>query len=251
MLAWMKEDSRHDFILSKRRTDGKRRCIRDGRVAEQDLLDFEGRDILTTAPDGVLEAIDKPKIAIGLADNSISRVEPEIAPRFGGFLRRTEISGCERERIIRPHHEFAGLIVRDVIALIVDHTGLEAFEHRAHQSWLLVLDGRAQYEIGFRGSPAVEQADACALREFPVELSRDTGRERDANGMRGLLRRARPREQDWHHSAEQIGDSRPMVCKRSKESRRGKSLLETNGRAGQKGLIEGVERVGMKQRQAG
>jgi hypothetical protein len=41
-----------------------------------------------------------------------------------------------------------------------------------------------------------------------------------------------------------------MVCKRSKKSRRGKSLLKTNGRAGQKGLIEGVERVGMKQRQA-
>src|SRR6266568_8654848 len=41
-----------------------------------------------------------------------------------------------------------------------------------------------------------------------------------------------------------------MVCKRSKESRRGKSLLKTNGRAGQKGLIEGVKRVGMKQRKA-
>jgi len=59
VLAWMKEDSRHDFILSKRRMDGKCGCIRDGRVAEQDLLHFEGRDILTTAPDGVLEAIDK------------------------------------------------------------------------------------------------------------------------------------------------------------------------------------------------
>src|SRR5262252_10579347 len=41
-----------------------------------------------------------------------------------------------------------------------------------------------------------------------------------------------------------------MVSERSEESRRGKSLLETNGRAGQERLIEGVERVGMKQRQA-
>src|SRR5262249_16832203 len=32
-----------------------------------------------------------------------------------------------------------------------------------------------------------------------------------------------------------------MMCERSKESRRGKSLLKTNGRAGQKGLIESVE----------
>src|SRR5262249_36608018 len=116
--------------------------------------------------------------------------------------------------------------------------------------WLLVLDGRTQYEIGFRGSPAVEQADACALREFLVELSRDTGRECDANGVRGFLWRARPREQDRHHGAEHIGDGRPMACERSEESRGGKPLLETNGRAGQERLIEGVERVGMKQRQA-
>src|SRR5215813_2003664 len=87
LLAWMKDDSRHDFILGKWRTDRKCGCIRDGRVAEQDLLDFEGRDILATAPDGVLEAIDKPKIAIGLSNNSVPCVEPGMAPRFGGFLR--------------------------------------------------------------------------------------------------------------------------------------------------------------------
>src|SRR5262249_58716681 len=155
----MKDDGRHDFVFGKRRTDGKCGCIRDGRMAEQDLLDFERRDILTTAPDGVLEAIDKPKIAIRLAHNPIPCVEPEIAPGFGGFLRSAEISGCEREWIIRPHYEFAGRIICDVIAFIVDHAGLEAFEHRAHPPWLLVLDGRTQYEISFRGSPAVEQPD--------------------------------------------------------------------------------------------
>src|SRR5262249_57011010 len=137
----------------------------------------------------------------GLAHVRITCVEPEIAQRLAGLLRSAEISSCQREWIIRPHYEFAGGIVCDVIALIVDHAGLEAFEHRAHQSWLLVLDGRAQYEIGFRGSPAVEQADPSAPREFLVELSRDTGRESDAERMRGLLRRARPREQDRHHGA--------------------------------------------------
>src|SRR5262249_25808818 len=79
-LAWMQDDSRHDFVFGKRRTDGKCRCVCDGCVAEQDLLDFEGRDILTTAPDGVLEAIDEPKIAIGLANDSIPGVKPAIAP---------------------------------------------------------------------------------------------------------------------------------------------------------------------------
>jgi hypothetical protein len=87
-------------------------------VAEQDLLDLKGRDILTTTPDSVLEAIDKPKITIGLADNPITCVEPEIAPRFDGLIRSTEISGCEREWIICPHHEFAGHVVWNIAVLV-------------------------------------------------------------------------------------------------------------------------------------
>src|SRR5262245_66068068 len=56
-LAWMKDDGRHDLIFGKRRTDGKCGCIRAGRVAEQDLRDLDGRDSLTTAPDGAREAV--------------------------------------------------------------------------------------------------------------------------------------------------------------------------------------------------
>src|SRR5262249_7804796 len=104
LLAWMKDDGRHDFIFGQRRREGKCSCVCDGWVAEQALLDFEGGDILATAPDGVLEAIDEPKIAIGLANDSIPGVKPAIAPRFGGFLRRTEVSGCERKGIVRPDH---------------------------------------------------------------------------------------------------------------------------------------------------
>src|SRR6516165_4264768 len=161
-----------------------------------------------------------------------------------GWLSKT--CSTSKDEIFSPRRR----IVYDITVLIVDHADLEAFEHRTHQSWLLVLDGRTQYEVCFRGSPAVEQADPRALCEFLVELGRDTGRERDPNRMRGLLRRARPREQDRHHGAQEIGDGRPVVGERSKESRRGKSLLEANGRAGQKGLIKGIERIGMKQRQA-
>src|SRR5262245_42100499 len=128
----MKDDSRHDFIFSKRRSHRKCRCVRNGRVAEQDLLDFEGGDILATTPDGVFEAIDEPKIAIGLANHPIACVEPEIAPCFAGLLRSTEISGREGEWIIRTHHEFAGRKVWNVTVLIVDHTGLDAFEYRTY-----------------------------------------------------------------------------------------------------------------------
>src|SRR6476660_9903132 len=81
-------------------------------MAEQYLLDLEGGDIFASTPDGVFETIDKPKIAVGLADDPVTRVEPEVAPRFDGFLGRTEISGGECERIVRPHDKFAGCTVR-------------------------------------------------------------------------------------------------------------------------------------------
>ena len=103
------------------------------------------------------------------------------------FLGRAEISGCERERIVRPHDKFAGCVVRHVIILIIDHAGLEALKDRAHQSGLLVLYGRAQHKIGFRRAPAVEQADPGASREFLVKLRRDTRRERDPHRMRASL----------------------------------------------------------------
>ena len=177
-------------------------------------------------------------------------MEPEIAPGLGGLLRGTEVSSRECEWIIRPHHEFAGRIVCDISVLIVDNADLEAFEYRTHQSWLLVLDGRTQYEVGFRGSPAIEQTNACALCEFLVKLRWNTRRESDPNRMRGLLRRGKPREQDRHHSAQEIGDGRSVVGERSKKSRCGKPLLEANSRASQKGLIKGIERIGMKQWQA-
>ena len=123
-------------------------------MAEQYLLDLEGGDIFASTPDGVFETIDKPKIAVGLADDPVTRVEPEVAPRFDGFLGRTEISGCERERIVRPHDKFAGCIVRHVIILIIDHAGLEAFKNRAHQSRLLVLYGARPAQNWFPSSPS-------------------------------------------------------------------------------------------------
>ena len=39
--------------------------------------------------------------------------------------------------------------VGSVLAAIVDHARIEALEHRAHQSGLLVLDRCAESEIGF------------------------------------------------------------------------------------------------------
>ncbi len=106
-------------------------------------------------------------------------------------------------------------------------------------------------EVGLGRAPAVEQADAGALGERLVELRRHAGGERDPRGVRGFLRRHRPRQQDRHHGAEQIGDGRLAVDEAGIEARRRESLFVTHGAAGQQRLIEGVERVGVEQRQAG
>jgi hypothetical protein len=40
-------------------------------VAEQYLLDLEGGDIFAPTSDGVFETIDKPKIAVGMANDRL------------------------------------------------------------------------------------------------------------------------------------------------------------------------------------
>src|SRR3982074_3688766 len=68
LLTWMENDNRPPLILRKPWTNGKCRCIRDSRVAEQYLLDLEGGDIFAPTSDGVFETIDKPKKAGGVAN---------------------------------------------------------------------------------------------------------------------------------------------------------------------------------------
>ena len=86
----------------------------------------------------------------------------------------------KRQRLVGPHDQLARRAVGDVLVAVVDHARIEALEHRPHQSGLLVLDRRAENEIGFGRAPAVEQADAGAPRELGVKLRRHAGRERNA-----------------------------------------------------------------------
>src|SRR5579863_6493168 len=54
----------HDLILGQFGWHGKHRSVADLRMAEQHLLDLEGRNILAAATDRVLHAIDKTEIAV-------------------------------------------------------------------------------------------------------------------------------------------------------------------------------------------
>src|SRR5215216_5189976 len=47
--AGMENQRGHDFILRQRRAYGKHRGVRDGGMTDQDLLDLERRDVLTSS----------------------------------------------------------------------------------------------------------------------------------------------------------------------------------------------------------
>ena len=135
--------------------------------------------------------------------------------------------------------------------LVVHHARLKALEHRAHQARLLVRRGGAEHEIGLGRTPAVDQANAGAAREFAMELRGHAGRERDARGVGALLRAFRPRQQDRDHGPEHVRDRGAMSRQRRKKIGGREALLVAHRRTGQERLTECVDRIGVKQRQAG
>ena len=102
-------DGGHDFVFGQFRRHRKDRGFADVRMAEQHLLDLEGRNILAAAADGVLQAVDETKISVPVAHDAIAGVKPAVAERLGGLVGHGEIAGGEGERLVGVHDQFAGL----------------------------------------------------------------------------------------------------------------------------------------------
>jgi hypothetical protein len=49
-------------------------------MAQQHLLHLERGDVLAAPADRILEPIDEPEIGVGLADDPIAGVEPQVSP---------------------------------------------------------------------------------------------------------------------------------------------------------------------------
>ena len=110
-------------------------------------------------------------------------------------------------------------------------------------------DRRADHEIGLGRAVAVEQGNAGALRELGMEVAGHAGRQRNARAVLALRRLGLARQQDRHHRAKKIGHRRAPRRERGEEGRRREAALEDRGRAGDQCLKEGVERIGVEQRQ--
>src|SRR5690606_9796922 len=136
--------------------------------------------------------------------DAVARVEPEVPPGLDGLFRHAEITAREGEWLVRAQDEFAGLAARQFIVVLVDDAGMETGPHAPHRA-RLAIPVAGDDEVGFRRAVALHEIEAEALAEGRVELCRHAGAERDPHRMYPVKRCFGTRQQDRHHSAEQIG----------------------------------------------
>ena len=192
----------HHVVLAELRRDGDHGCGRDVGMGEQHLLDLPGRDVLAAAPDRVLEAVDEPEVAVGLADHAVARVEPEVSPRRDRLLGHLPVAGREGERLVGPHHELARLAVGDLGVVLVDDARGEAGHDAPHRAGTLLAVARPEHDVRLGHAVALDDLDPEALAERRLELGRCRRGERDAHAMLPLLGRRLPGRQDRDHGAE-------------------------------------------------
>src|SRR4051812_36140417 len=95
-------------------------------MQKDDLLDFEGRDILATPPDGVLFPVNEIQVAIFINVTSVPGMEPQVASRSQRRLRHVVITLWKQPRCCRSHNDLAGLATRDLKIVVVDNLYLDA-----------------------------------------------------------------------------------------------------------------------------
>src|SRR4051794_11647662 len=119
-------------------------------MAEQHLLHLEGGDILATAADGILQAIDKAEITERIAHHTVAGVEPAAAPCLFGYFRHAEVTGSEGELLMGAQKKLTGLVVRDIVILATANPCVEAMDDLAHVSGALLRERAADHKIGLR-----------------------------------------------------------------------------------------------------
>lgn len=89
--------------------DGEHAGLQHRRMAQQDLFDLQGRDLLPAAVDDVLDAADDEEVAVGVEIAEVAGPEPAVAE--GGPCRRLVIIIAAAH--VRPaQHDLAMLAAR-------------------------------------------------------------------------------------------------------------------------------------------
>ena len=126
---------------------------------------------------------------------------------------------------------------------------MEAGPHAAHRSRALIAGRVANDEIRFGRTVTVYDRDAEAAGERFVIFGGHAGRQSDAHVMTAFLVGRRARKQHRNHRAQQVSRGRSVPDEAGEKIRNRKPSLDDQRRSRQQRLVEGVERIGVKQRQ--
>src|SRR3712207_8033736 len=82
---------------------------------------FRSSDVLATAPEGVLVAVDEVVPAVLVAAERVTGVEPQVAPRLDRLLRHVVVAVAAGPRVHRADDQLADLADGDLaVGLRVD-----------------------------------------------------------------------------------------------------------------------------------
>src|SRR5690606_18192487 len=99
----------HDVLFAHRAGHADRGRVLHVGVGENLGLDLEGGYILPAPADRILLAVDEIVIAHGGATETVSGMEPAIAPRRSRRLRHAPIARRNRPRPVSPQDQLAAL----------------------------------------------------------------------------------------------------------------------------------------------
>jgi len=83
-------------------------------------LDLVGGDVLATAADGLLLAVDEIKVAVLVQPAAIARVQPEVAHIAHRGLGHLVVARHDDATLARPHADLADFARRQRIVLVAD-----------------------------------------------------------------------------------------------------------------------------------
>ena len=86
-----------------------------------DLFDFECRDIFATAPDAILDPVDKEETPLFVKAARIAGVKPHVAPRFNSTLWHLIITRHETSGLFWADDNLSGLAAWDFFVSIRIH----------------------------------------------------------------------------------------------------------------------------------
>src|SRR6478672_939717 len=120
-----------DIFLAELAWNADGRCFEHGRVVHDLRFDFEGGDVLASAPDRILDPVDKKIVSIVVPAKTITGVKPAVAPCRCGRFRIRKISVRHGPWTIGPQYQLAHTAHCNLAVMLVNDARLNAWPQLA------------------------------------------------------------------------------------------------------------------------